>query len=180
MRKLFTILVVAFLLFSSCDKKEIVNTNQRNQLQQAEVQSIQPEEPFQRLRNEPHYENTEEYIYMQIKLHYTYYYYTPKGKAEPIANREKNYEELISTVKSRYSLTDSQVDMIRNKRLYIGMHRTCIYLAWGSYQDPLGLSPEEVKTVTANETRHTITYKVSHGKYKTAYTVNDVLVSYQE
>ena len=175
MRKIIFALIIALILLncSASDKKEPAAT-------QVEVPQIQPEVPFERLRNNPTYESDEDYFRMQINLHYSYYYLTPEGKAKPPAEREADFEKLLAKAKSRYSLTDQQVNTIRNHQLYIGMHRTCVYLAWGIYQGPLGISINEEKSVSANGTNHKITFEASPRRYKTAFTENDVLVSYQE
>jgi len=165
-------------LACSPNKKE-ANTSETKNIQ-AEIQQSKPEDTFEKLRNDPNYEKNEEYLRMQIDIHYMYFYYTPEGKAEPEIKREESLDKLLSTVKSRYSLTDQQVDTIRNNKLYIGMPRTCVYLAWGKYRDSLGLSPDEVKTVSAGMEKVKMTFQVRPGKYKTAFFENDVLVSYQE
>jgi uncharacterized protein YcfL len=183
LKRLSTILFLTIFLLLSCsasDKKEAATSAQNAQVAQIEVQQTQPEEPFKRIRDDPNYEEIEKSIRMQINLHYAYFYYTPEGKAEPLVRREESLEKLLSLVKSRYSLTDQQVNTIRNNQLYIGMHRTCVYLAWGIYRDSLGLSPDEVKNVSTNGVNHKIVFEVYPGKYRTAFTENDVLVSYQE
>jgi hypothetical protein len=116
----------------------------------------------------------------QIEIHSIYYYYTPEGKAKPKANKDEDLEKLLSVLKTRYSLTDLQVNTIRNNQLYIGMPRTCIYLAWGQYRGSIGLPPEEEKSVSSGMVKHKIMFRANPGKIKTAYTENDVLVSYQE
>ncbi|MDR1836638.1 MAG: hypothetical protein LBQ89_03165 [Treponema sp.] len=60
------------------------------------------------------------------------------------------------------------------------MHRTCVYLAWGIFSGPYGTSIKEEKSVSAGGTTHKITFETNPGRYKTAFTENDVLVSYQE
>jgi len=160
MKKIFFILVLPIFLFS-CDKNN----------------SSTAQKQFANLFANPLYNDTESYLRLQIQIHY-YYGLTDEAKANPTQYKQ-DYEELIQKMKDRYSLTDKQVTMIRNKQLYIGMHRTCVYLAWGEFDTILN-EPTETKTVTADKETVTITFKPTKNKIKTAITENDILVSYKE
>jgi len=173
---------IIFLLACSQKNKEEKTAETKNvqaEIQQPIPEPI-PEDPIERLRKRPDYERVEKMLRDQIDVDIIYYYFTPEGKAKPQIVKDENFEKILSTLKLRYSLTDSQVDAIRNNQVYIGMPRTCVYLAWGKYRDSLGLSPDEVKTVSAGMEKIKITFQVYRGKYKTAFIENDVLVSYQE
>lgn len=168
MKNLIVFLVV-LLLFTNCDKKkEVVETIIEQPIQKA---------PFEDLKKSFNYDNEEDYFQTQMKIHYAYAL-TPQGKADP-EELKKTYEELVTKAKNRYSLTEQQVNMIRNKKLYIGMHRSCVYLALGEQYDILS-SPKETKTVTADGVTHILVFKPSSYRTITAITLDDVLVSFQE
>jgi endonuclease IV len=167
-----TMSCIALLIFTtfclfSCNKNELIIQNTQN------IQ-VKQESPIERLRKETYYDLFEEQLQRKIMIH-TVYARTPDAKANP-DKLEKSLNELLDEVKKRYSLTDQQINLIHLNKLYIGMPRTCVYLAWSIYDDLY----QETKTVTTNGTTHTIIFEEYRGKYKTAITENDALVSYQE
>jgi hypothetical protein len=90
-----------------------------------------------------------------------------KSRQEPMLN------ELCQYGKRLFELTDDQLNSIRNNRLYIGMHYTLVYLAWGDPDD-------KIKTVDARGEHIKYVYEQWPGRYKYAYTDNDYLTSWQE
>jgi hypothetical protein len=109
--------------------------------------------------------------YFGASLYFAFLYYSIPDVDK--SDQKTRFDELYQEAKKLFELTDSQLDTIKNKQLYIGMHYTLVFLAWGMPKD-------KIKTIDISGEHIKYVYERWPGKYKYAYTDNGFLTSWQE